>query len=350
MSSLIIERGLKLFNLHIGSDDLQRETFIEVAQCFKCFRLDDHNTQECTKPGDYSICSKCSSSEHLFQNCNATKPCCINCKLPHPSTSFSCPERKKVVEAKRKTKNRSYSDILKKETEFSTSALVLDKNLIMDKFITSLLCITVASKKEEESPGSFSDTLAYLQTRNNVPNFCLGDIKLTDSNFRSTYDSGTNQNHELEMTNRNSYPASVYVTSAPQSRSPLVKLGNPPGDVGGASGREEPMAPAEAVSKSDDQCVEDAAGVRVRSNVTCSAEHSVKIFKKDGTVKLYPSNIESLYNKGKIGFSCDTLNEYKCLEYLKSNLLDCKLAIARAVVNPATSTKTRSKTSNKNNG
>ena len=72
--------------------------------------------------------------------------------------------------------------------------------------------------------------------------------------------------------------------------------------------------------------------------------------RNDNAVKIYPSNIENLFNRGKITFSCSTLNESQCLQYLKSNLLDCKLSIAKAMSTENTLPKSRSKNLNKNNG
>ena len=113
---------------------------------------------------------------------------------------------------------------------------------------------------------------------------------------------------------------------------PLDEQENEATEVGGAHKEAEPKIVSQLENSTVRQSTESvatASGVCAGSS-NCD-DHSVRIIRIDSKVKLFPSNIESMFNRGKISFECDTLNDAQCLKYLKTNLLDCKLAIAKAM-------------------
>ena len=52
---------------------------------------------KCSKPPDYKICSKCSSTDHILSNCTSATVKCVNCGGPHVTRSPSCPTRKDLL-------------------------------------------------------------------------------------------------------------------------------------------------------------------------------------------------------------------------------------------------------------
>ena len=72
------------------------------------------------------------------------------------------------------------------------------------------------------------------------------------------------------------------------------------------------------------------SGVRVRSSGCVKANHVVNII-RISAVKLDSNNIESNFCKGKIKFECSSgLTQEECLNYLKNNLIECKMAICKS--------------------
>ena len=215
-----------------------------------------------------------------------------------------------------------------------------------------MLCITIAGKKESESPGSFSSTLSYLQKINGVPEFVMGNLKLTDyCCLGSVEGQAAHQATQIPSTNQEEDSSMLKHIPDNGTDLPLVGREEPTTTEGGASGGvvTDTVLPRKGELKRQSSVVDhDGSKARVVSSKTL--EHMVKIMRNDNAVKIYPSNIENLFNRGKITFSCSTLNESQCLQYLKSNLLDCKLSIAKAMSTENTLPKSRSKKLNKNKG
>ena len=301
MAALVVQRGIKIFNLHIGCADMQREEFIDVQQCFRCFCLNEHKTEDCSKPPDYLVCSKCSSLGHGYRDCRSDHPQCLNCNLSHPATSFSCPNRKKIIESVRNSRNMTYNSAVKHNSVTTNSPVALNTDQVSKCYVASLLCITVASRKEKESPGSFALTLSYLQKINRVPKFELGDIILSDYEFLMPEKChSTIQEAQMigsaSSTNQTCLPPCSILS--PSSEFASSENGEEPaGKVGGACGQASNDSDFGADQR---QFVTSPDGSGLDAAQNKSSVSSIRIVKSDDSLKSYPSNIESLFKRHKM--------------------------------------------------
>ena len=80
MASLVLTKGLLLFNLSHPARNICKEIFVEILICFKCYQLEDHPTSSCPKSKDYKIGSLCASLEHTHRECTSSTRKCIKCE------------------------------------------------------------------------------------------------------------------------------------------------------------------------------------------------------------------------------------------------------------------------------
>lgn len=74
-----------------------KETYTQVITCMKCYKMEDHYTNQCTKPRDYKICSEYGELGHTWFTCLSKEKQCINCWDEHRTLAMRCPERKKYI-------------------------------------------------------------------------------------------------------------------------------------------------------------------------------------------------------------------------------------------------------------
>ena len=87
------KNGLFCFGRSLPKFCLQRERFVHVRQCMKCYKF-NHSTYQCKNT--QRICSTCGQTGHIYKGCKVD-PHCLNCKGPHKATAGACAERKKRV-------------------------------------------------------------------------------------------------------------------------------------------------------------------------------------------------------------------------------------------------------------
>ncbi len=87
----LLKFDIKAFSLIIPSRQLEKERFISVNQCLKCYQF-DHATKSC--PSSTKVCSKCAATDHTHLSCKGDKILCLNCKGNHTAVSYSYPSRK----------------------------------------------------------------------------------------------------------------------------------------------------------------------------------------------------------------------------------------------------------------
>ena len=85
--------GLNFRHLHIPDHQFEYERFKEIKYCYRCYAMNSHLANKCNRPHNYKICSKCSSSDNIWRNCNSATVKCINCGGPHATRSPSCPPK-----------------------------------------------------------------------------------------------------------------------------------------------------------------------------------------------------------------------------------------------------------------
>jgi len=94
--------GLFVCGLNLSKDQITKEIYTSVPQCFKCFKF-DHVVKNCS--ATVAICSFCSVSGHNYKSCIATSPKCALCKGNHNAVSPLCPKRKEQIKIIQATNN-----------------------------------------------------------------------------------------------------------------------------------------------------------------------------------------------------------------------------------------------------
>lgn len=125
----ILTNGLLAFNTRITQHQCEREVFTYLQTCFRCYKIESHNTNECKQ--DFVICSECGERGHTFKACTSSNKKCINCpegNNDHRTMAMKCPVRKAAIAAKNKekqnqktvTENKTYAAIAKQAAEATT--------------------------------------------------------------------------------------------------------------------------------------------------------------------------------------------------------------------------------------
>jgi len=296
--------GFKMFNLFIGPFDIQEEEYFDVMLCYRCYSWNTHLTHQCPKPRDYIICSSCSELGHVFRACTSTKKCCLNCNQNHASVSYSCPERKRAVsEIKQGKIDGNAISGRVKVSSYSTESV--DCGSSNDAVVKSILCLVAATAKENEDPGSFDATLKYLQTINKVPDFKLGTMKIPSlislgkqndplDPVRATV--GVDESSTDAVTDdRISDAGESLILGASSNRSEVQKMSAKTGAL--------PKTPRNTLS-------------------------GITIIKRKTAPKVTTGNLEEMFRTNQIIFeNTSNMSQEDCLEALKTNLIDCKLAV-----------------------
>jgi len=137
----VLENGLLLYYTRIAPSQITREKFTPIKTCFKCYRVNDHDTANCT--ATQIKCSNCSQAGHTHTQCTTTEKTCLNCPPPnnkHSTMYHSCPYRQqqqKISEQQKQQKTvaqtqATYKNIVKttlEETKSQTQHLTLTSDI-----------------------------------------------------------------------------------------------------------------------------------------------------------------------------------------------------------------------------
>ena len=83
--------GIFLYDIQVSPENIRKETYTHIDQCFKCFSL-NHATFKC--PSEKEFCSICAQEHHYSKCTNKDNPKCKLCDGNHTAISYSCPVRK----------------------------------------------------------------------------------------------------------------------------------------------------------------------------------------------------------------------------------------------------------------
>ena len=165
----------------ISSSYIEKGTFVKLTPCFNCFNY-DHKTQDCIKPKQ-TLCSFCSSKEHIHHNCPATSPKCLNCGGKHKTLASACPVRKDLIKTRAKdvrerSRSRSkprhvsyastvnYSGQQQSFPNVNVNVNSQDTKELVSKIITS---IAFSHYMESQFPGSFQRNVDEMFKLNGLP-------------------------------------------------------------------------------------------------------------------------------------------------------------------------------------
>jgi len=151
-----IEQGLLLFYTRISPSQISKEKFTPIQTCFKCYKVNEHNTSDC--PQTQTKCSICSQSGHIHTECKSNDKICLNCPPPnnkHGTMYHGCPYRKeqqKKAEEQKQQKlesqtNDTYRNIVKttiKETQKAAPQPTQNITLTQDIHVKIAACILEA--------------------------------------------------------------------------------------------------------------------------------------------------------------------------------------------------------------
>jgi len=225
---LAAERGLIAFYLLIPPEDIENEIYIDIKMCLKCYKINEHSTTECDRPGDYIVCSLCSSHEHKHRQCSSSQRKCINCGGSHSTMSSTCEMRKEAIRHERKKAKSSKTlptNVLQSSTVFQSQPsdfpALVEKHRIgsADDSLKCYMALVISSWKNKENPGSFNIVLNNLLSKNNLPALDASDIKTitpdTPVQFSSNDVVATLTTDDLAPANTTRSPANTSATSGP---------------------------------------------------------------------------------------------------------------------------------------
>ena len=223
-----LENGLYIFNLRVPPRNISPDRFVDILVCYRCFKLEDHTSENCDKGVDYIVCSSCSGIGHTFRNCAGTVKCCLNCKGPHGTLTMRCPLRKKIIDEKRKENTKSFASTMKSNFTdsqplkpgsilFQPAAsqlndALLDANEVLQK---SMLCLLVATLKNSESQGCFGSVLNELLRENGLSSFNMGNVTPSVLLPRVSTDTGSPDDIPPSAADAGSLTAGPAVNSLP---------------------------------------------------------------------------------------------------------------------------------------
>ena len=163
--------GLKMFMMSIPSYAIKQEIYYNVKTCFRCYALEDHNTNQCDKSQEYKICSECAEYGHIWKDCSKNIFKCINCSGDHRTLASKCPRRKEIIKNKRhsdQVPKQTYSQAAQQQTSpsFTSPQNIPNNNETYTKIYT---CIMHAHLQNIAEPGTYEEELNNMLKRNNLP-------------------------------------------------------------------------------------------------------------------------------------------------------------------------------------
>lgn len=164
----VLNDGLLLFNMAISPTQIDRENYIDIVMCFKCYALEHHYTAKCPTPTKI-ICSDCSADTHTFKDCTNNNKKCINCNENHKTTSMACPKRKEIVNRKLKQQNSDHNSNKTYAAVAHANNPQAGMNYDFTMSGTILACIIHAHIINSSAPGTYNATLKDMFARNNLP-------------------------------------------------------------------------------------------------------------------------------------------------------------------------------------
>lgn len=252
MTSLVLNKGLRMFNLSIPGHRFKQELFIDVNFCLKCLKLDDHITSNCRMSPNFQRCSRCSETGHVHYRCTSEQLKCANCEGAHNALSLGCPTRRAIVAHKRKQilSSKSNTSPLPSPSLCSTSstsygaasyAAITSKprinvpleNLDLKSSLQKpFMCFLMASFLEPGSPKNKKEIFNELLVMNDISPLETGNIPLPTPHHLASFlvppDDAGSKSEELINNLQSSIEKVVsdaysYQTNFKTPRSPKIK-------------------------------------------------------------------------------------------------------------------------------
>ena len=176
MAKNATEKGILIYNQSIPSHFVEKEIFVQLSPCLKCYKY-SHKTDDCPTP-EAKICSECASNLHTFRECDSLNKKCINCGGNHRAFAARCPTRKTLIKDKAKEirdRSRSRSRSQARNTNVSYAQATSGGNnnslntLTREDQVKINSAITYSLMMEGILPGSFQETVDEMYRLNDLP-------------------------------------------------------------------------------------------------------------------------------------------------------------------------------------
>ena len=146
--------------------------FMPVVPCYRCYSY-AHLKRNCTKPQEYQICSICAREGHYYTECqDKDHPKCINCGGDQCTLVAKCQKRKEVIKIKVRERRAKSRSAVRSNITYATqpSTVELTKQRLPENYLAVMAtAITLAEKRETESPGSFQFIIDEMMKANDMP-------------------------------------------------------------------------------------------------------------------------------------------------------------------------------------
>ena len=164
----IVDKGLIIFNQRFAGKSLEKEIYINITPCLKCYKY-DHVTKKCKTHEGYKICSECSKQGHRYNDCPSQIKKCLNCGQPHKTLAFKCPVRKELVKKRLSELKQKKQDKIP-ETEVRAAIAKQIQDDLPANYLTIIAsAITLANIREQECPGVFQYITEEMYRANGLP-------------------------------------------------------------------------------------------------------------------------------------------------------------------------------------
>ena len=158
--------------------------------------MNTHIANKCSKPPNYKICSKCSSTDHIWSNCNSVLVKCNNYGGPHVTRSPSCPTRKDLLKVNQHPSSKfrfSENDFpclinshpqtnaskSREEEEPRTSIPEnFEKYAVVDIVYKTMACFGIAQSTSSGDRNRFNKNMLNLLKENEIPIVYMNTIDL----------------------------------------------------------------------------------------------------------------------------------------------------------------------------
>lgn len=103
----ILKQGLYAQHYRFPPSQIEREHYVSLERCYKCYKINEHKTANCTAT---QVCSNCSQSHHHTQCPKQNVRQCVNCKdNTHHTLAYSCPYRKNIINRTLREKSQHHA-------------------------------------------------------------------------------------------------------------------------------------------------------------------------------------------------------------------------------------------------
>ena len=174
---LATEKGVLIYNQSVPPTNIEKETFVKLDICYRCYSY-QHRTTQCPTP-NMVVCSECADNTHTYRECNSNRKKCINCGGDHRTFAARCPTRKKLIQERgREIRERSRSRS-KSRNQAGTYAQAaagspptmgnITSHLSREDQVKIASSIEYAFRVEGILPGTFHETVAEMYELNGLP-------------------------------------------------------------------------------------------------------------------------------------------------------------------------------------